>query len=208
MEDDMTAPARAFSGNMEAGEFLKFMRTRPKEERWQLIEGVAVMMNPPTLVHQLVALNFRDLIKEALARKGLDLIVLVESGVRVRGVTKFRPRPDVIVIPEITGDEIYADRFLLAAEVLSPSNTKSLIARKVRLYKEHPDNLYSLVIDSKRVWLQIYSRLRNWEPVTLDDPADVLELPKFGLRCAVGELYRQTPFDPARTVGKRHGSTR
>ena len=38
-EDDMAAPARAFSGNMQAGEFLKFLKNRPKEERWQLIEG-------------------------------------------------------------------------------------------------------------------------------------------------------------------------
>jgi hypothetical protein len=77
MEDDMAAPARALTGNMEASEFLKFMRTRPKEERWQLVAGVAVMTNPPTLVHQVIALNLRDLLKEALDRKGRDLLVVI-----------------------------------------------------------------------------------------------------------------------------------
>jgi len=198
----MAAPARAFSGNMQAGEFLKFLKTRPKEERWQLIEGVAVMMNPPTLVHQVIALNLRDLLKAALERKGLDLLVVNESGVRVPGVTHFLPRPDVIVIPGIADYQVYAERFLLAAEVLSPSNTKSLIAQKVRRYKEHPDNLHCLVIDSRRAWMQIHPRLRDWEPVMLDDPAAVVELPEFALRCTVGDLYRHTPLDPGRSAGR------
>jgi hypothetical protein len=62
---------------MQAGEFLKFLKSRPKEERWQLVAGVAVMTNPPTLVHQVIALNLRDLLKEALDRKGRDLLVVI-----------------------------------------------------------------------------------------------------------------------------------
>jgi Uma2 family endonuclease len=202
MSARMAAPARALSGNMQAGEFLKFVKTRPKEERWQLIEGVAVMMNPPTLAHQVIALNLRDLLKGALERKGLDLIVVNECGVRVPGVTHFLPRPDVIVIPGIADYQVYAARFLLAAEVLSPSNTKTLIAQKIRRYKEHPDNLYCLVIDSRRAWMQIHSRLRDWEPVTLDDAAGVIELPEFALHCTVGDLYRHTPLDPRPSLGR------
>jgi Uma2 family endonuclease len=201
-EDDMAASACNFSGNMQAGEFLKFLKTRPKEERWQLVGGIAVMMNPPTLVHQVIALNLRDLLKEALERKGLDLLVVNESGVKVPGVTHFLPRPDVIVIPGIADYQVYAERFLLAAEALSPSNTKSLIAQKVRRYKEHPDNLCCLVIDSRRAWMQIYPRLRDWEPVTLDDPVDIVELPEFALRFTVGDLYRHTPLDPRRSAGR------
>jgi Uma2 family endonuclease len=196
----MAAPARAFSGSMQAGEFLTFLKGRPKEERWQLVEGVAVMMNPPTLAHQVIALNLRDLLKEGLVRKGLDLLVVNESGVKVPGVTHFMPRPDVIVIPGIADYQVFAERFLLAAEVLSPSNTKSLIAQKLRRYKEHPDNLCCLVIDSRRTWMQIHRRSRDWEPVTLDSPADVLDLPEFALRCAIGDLYRHTPLDPGRSA--------
>ena len=91
----MATTARALPGNMQAGEFLKFLKFRPNEERWQLIEGVAIMMNPPKLVHQLIALNLRDLLMQAMGRKGLDLFVLHESGVCVPGATHFRPRPDL-----------------------------------------------------------------------------------------------------------------
>jgi Uma2 family endonuclease len=103
---------------------------------------------------------------------------------------------------------VYAERFLLAADVLSPSNTKSPIAQKVRRYKEHPNNLYCLVIDSRRAWMQIRSRSGGWEPVTLGDPAGVVELPEFALRCTVGDLYRHTPLDPRRSAGRNQVRSR
>ena len=198
----MAAPAQAFPGDMQIGEFLAFVKHRPKEEYWQLVEGIAIMMNPPTMAHQMIALNLRDLLNEGLGAQELDVFVVNEVGVRVRGVTKFLPRPDLVIVPGIAGYQLYADRFLLVAEVLSPSNTKSLIAQKVRRYKQHPDNLYCLVIDSRRTWLQLHSRRSDWGLVTLDDPADILELPEFGLRCTVVELYRRTPLDPERPLGK------
>jgi hypothetical protein len=83
-----------------------------------------------------------------------------------------------------------------------PQNTKSLIGQKLRRYKQHPDNLYCLVIDSRKSWVQLHARPNNWQPVTLDDPEAVLHLPDFGLRCTVGDLYRHTPLDPARSASR------
>jgi Uma2 family endonuclease len=202
-EDCMPAPARTLSGDMLINEFLGFLKHRPKEEYWQLVEGVAVMMNPPTMAHQVIALNLRDLLKEALRVQELDVLVINEIGVRVTGVTDFLPRPDLVVVPGIASYQVYADRFLLVAEVLSPSNTKSFIAQKVRRYKQHPDNLYCLVIDSRRAWLQMHARRTDWEPITLNNPASTLEMPEFGLRCSLGDLYRHTPLDPAQSAGGR-----
>ena len=51
----VTAPARPYSGTMDLDEFMAFLEMRPKEERWDLIEGVAVMMAPPSLAHQWIA---------------------------------------------------------------------------------------------------------------------------------------------------------
>jgi len=167
-------------GNMQAGEFLRFLKSRPKEERWQLVEGLAIRMNPPRMRHQQISLNLRDLLKDALERQGRrDLLVMTEIGVRVRGVSNFLPRPDVVVVPGIAGDEVYAERFHLVAEVLSPSNSKSLIAQKLQLYKGHPDNFCCLVIDSRRAWMEIHARAKKWKPVEFDDLDGVFELPEF-----------------------------
>ena len=44
-------------GKFSVEEFFALMESRPEEERWQLIDGVAMMMPPPTLVHQRIASN-------------------------------------------------------------------------------------------------------------------------------------------------------
>jgi Uma2 family endonuclease len=198
----MAAPAYAQSGAITAGEFLKFLKFRPNEERWQLIEGVAKMMTPPTYVHQVIAFNLNYLLLGALERKGLNLLAVSDAGVRLRSVSDFLPRPDVVVVPGIAEYRSYAERFLLVAEVLSPSNTKSLIARKLRFYKSHPNNLYCLVIDSRRTWIEVHARANAWKPFSLERPSEVFELPEFGLRCTLGDLYRRTPLDPAKSTGK------
>jgi len=103
-----------------------------------------MMMTPPTYVHQVIGLNLNYLLLEALERKGLELLVVNDGGVRMRSMPDYLPRPDVVVVPGIAEYRSYAERFLLVAEVLSPSNTKSLIARKLRFYKSHVHNLYCL----------------------------------------------------------------
>ena len=42
----VNAPARPRAGTMDIEEFMAFIAPRPKEERWHLIEGIAVMMTP------------------------------------------------------------------------------------------------------------------------------------------------------------------
>src|SRR5262245_35811296 len=133
----MSAPAHAQSGDLTAGEFLKFLKFRPYEERWQLVEGMAILMKPHTLVHQVIALNLCDILTTAFERKGLDMLAVSDGGVHMRSMPDFLPRPDVVVVPGIAEYRSYAERFLLVAEVLSPSNAKSLIARKLRFYKSH-----------------------------------------------------------------------
>ena len=54
----MTArPKLAPEQQMTIEEFLAFTDTRPEEERWELIEGVAVMNPSPIDYHQIVVTN-------------------------------------------------------------------------------------------------------------------------------------------------------
>ncbi len=65
-------------------------------------------------------------------------------------------------------------------------------------YGEAPSNLYAVVIDPEKYMVEIYARTRKWEPVVLERPEDVIEMPEFGLRCAVADIYVGTPLDPRR----------
>jgi Uma2 family endonuclease len=201
--NEMTVNAPSpLSHTMNVDEFMAFMETRPKGEHWDLIEGVAVMMAPAGLVHQQVASNFRDPLNAAFAAKNLDLYAFGDIGVRIPGVLDFQPEPDVTVVPGMR-DAYYVEHFWLAAEVLSPSNTRKLIDMKLRLFCGAPDNLYAVVIEPRKFWVEIYAKRCAWEPVILKHADEVIEMPEFGLRCQVADLYRRTPLDP-RWPGSGH----
>ena len=189
----VNAPA-PLSGSMDVDEFMAFMETRPKGEHWDLIEGVAVMMAPASYAHQRIARNLCELLNGAFAARRLDLFAYFDVGVRSPGVRNFQPQPDVAVVPGVAGFDYYSERFQLAAEVLSPSNTRVEIDLKLRRYREAPDNLYAVVIDPREFIVEIYSKSRKWEQAVFTSPDDPIEMPEFGLRCAVADLYRGTPL--------------
>ena len=192
----VNVPARPHSGTMDVDEFMSFLETRPKEERWHLIEGIAVMMAPPSLAHQRIALNLYDLLNRALAAQSRDLYVYHEIAIRLPGVLNFQPEPDVVVTADRAGYELYAQDLRLVAEVLSPSNTHTEIDMKLHRYREAPGNLYAMVIEARELLVEICAKNRNWQPLMLRQADDPIEMPEFGLRCSVGDLYRETPLDP------------
>jgi Uma2 family endonuclease len=190
----VNAPA-PLSGTMDVDEFMAFMETRPKGEHWDLIDGVAVMMAPASYAHQRIASNLRDLLNRAFAARCIDLYAYSDVGVRSPGVRNFQPEPDVAVVPGVAGFDYYSERFQLVAEVLSPSNTREEIDLKLRRYREAPDNLYVVVIEPREFMVEIYAKSCKWRPAVLTRPDDAIEMPEFGLRCVVADLYRGTPLD-------------
>ena len=196
----VNAPARPFSGTMDVDEFTAFYETRPKGEHWQLIEGVAVMMAPPSYVHQRITRNFCELLNSAFAAQELDLFAYFSAGVRNPGIRDYQPEPDVVAVPGVATHDIYSERFRLAAEVLSPTNTRTEIDLKLRLYREAPGNLYAVVIEPGEVQVDIHAQRAGWRPAILTDPDDLIEMPEFGLSCRVIDLYRGTPLAPQRAT--------
>ena len=197
----VNAPARPYAGTMDVDEFMAFLEIRPKEERWHLIEGTAVMMAPPSLAHQRIALNLCELLNRAFAAQGHALYAYHEIAIRVPGVLNFQPEPDVVVAQGTAGYELYAEDFRLVAEILSPSNTRTEIELKLRRYREARGNLYAVVIDPRKLLVEVYAKNCNWEPMMLRQRDDPIEMPEFGLRCCVGDLYRGTPLDPHSRAG-------
>jgi Uma2 family endonuclease len=186
---------------MDVDDFMAFYETRPDNERWQLIEGVAVMMAPSTFAHQRIAYNLCELLNRAFSTRRLDLFAYPRAGVRNPGVRNFQPEPDVVVIPGVSGYHLYSELFQLAAEVLSPTNTRTEIDVKLRLYREAPDNLYAVVIEPREFLVEIYARSHSWEPAVLRQADDTIDMPEFGMRCRVADLYRGTPLDPRHRGG-------
>ena len=84
------------------------------------------------------------------------------------------------------------------AEVLSPTNTRTEIDLKLRRYREAPDNLYVVIIEPRELSVEVYAKRNEWRPTVLRNSDDAIDMPEFGLRCQIADLYRGTPLDPQR----------
>jgi Uma2 family endonuclease len=192
----VNSSAQPLSGTMDVDAFMAFLETRSNGEHWELIDGVAVMMAPASPAHQLIAYNFCSLLNGAFAAKGLALFACNDVGIRNIGLRNFQPEPDVVVLAGVAGYDLYSVGYRLAAEILSPSNTRREIDLKLGRYREAPDNLYAAVIEPREFLVEIYARNRNWQAMRRTRADDPIEMPEFGLTCRVGDLYRGTPLDP------------
>lgn len=182
-------------GKFTVEEYLAFIEARPEDERWQLIDGVAMMMPPPTVPHQVIAANLAFELNALFREQRRKLLAVQEVGLMVPKVASFRARADMAVLDKPFNFKVpYADRFYLVTEVLSDSNTDKDIAAKRRRYIQHPQNLYFLLIEQDEVSMEVRARATGWEPAKLKGFDAVLELPEWGFRKPLAALYDGTPL--------------
>jgi|RhiMethySRZTD1v2_1073278.scaffolds.fasta_scaffold336709_2 Uma2 family endonuclease len=186
---------------LSIADFRAFAATRPDEEHWELIDGAAMMMAPPTKAHQRIASNLERLLNDALQRSNPSLAAYQRVGLNLAPVSKdYDPEPDVVVIEaDDSTDERYADRFYLVAEIVSASDRKKL-GLKRRIYKLHKTCTCILAIRQDRYEVRVDQRTdAGWGEVLLQRPNDVLVLADFGVRCTLADLYSGTPLNPRRS---------
>lgn len=204
----MPAALAARLRRMSPGEFWSFYETRPEEERWELYDGVPVMMMTPVFpVHNRIGSNLERLLNDALAEHDPSRIAYQRLGVELPDVGDYRPEPDVSVIDyELPPNDRYPTRAYLLAEIVSstdrervPGTRETRIAAKRRIYRQHAACDAVLTIEQDRIEVLVETRTPDgWTARTLTKAEDELALPTFGLRCQVGDLYRNTPLGSRR----------
>ena len=180
--------------------FRRFVEDRPDEEHWQLIDGVAVMMAPPTLAHQRMASNLQRLLHDALERHNPAMTAYQRGGVELGPpVPDYDPEPDVLVVDadaSLDPNKRYADRFYLAAEIVSESD-RVYVEKKRDIYKLHEPCVGVLIVQQDRVDVRLDLRTDSgWSEQVLTALDDQLVVADFGLRCKVADLYRGTALQP------------
>ncbi len=180
--------------------FRGFLEGRPDEEHWELIDGVAVMMAPPTLVHQWIASNLQRILYDALESFAPTLAVYQRAGINLGpSIEYYDPEPDVVVIDADANQDPnrrYADRFYLAAEIVSTSD-RTYVESKRGVYKQHETCKCILTVQQDRFEVRVDLRTSaGWQEQLLTKPDDLLALPEFGLRCKLSDLYRGTALQP------------
>lgn len=150
----MASTAQVPLPRMSRTQFRAFIEDKPDNERWELIDGIPVMMAPPTLAHQVIAGNLQRLLSDALDRHNPDLIVLQRSGTEIGpDAGDYDPEPDILVIDADASEEPgkrYADRFYLAAEIVSASDS-AFVQKKREVYKLHATCTCILIVEQDRI---------------------------------------------------------
>jgi Uma2 family endonuclease len=205
-EHDMAGIARRNPPRLSVELFRAFYATRPDEEQWQLIDGVAVMMTPPTPAHQRIASNLERLLNDALEGADPTLTAYQRLGVEIApAVEHYDPEPDVLIVDADVGlepDKRYMDRFYLAAEIVSASD-RAWAEKKRDIYKLHETCKCVLTVQQDRFDVSVDQRTdAGCKRRILTKPDDLLVLPEFGLRCKISDVYRGTPLQP-RQAAKR-----
>jgi Uma2 family endonuclease len=198
------AISETFAGRMSGSEFRAFQERRPDRERWELVAGVPMMMTPPTITHNRIASNLERLLNSALDLHDSSRIAVQRPGIEL-GSGDYRPEPDVGVIDANYGEnQRFVERAYLLAEIVSGSDDVPVpgtqerwidVKREIYLAREPCEAL--LIVQQGRIEAQVDIKTESgWTTAKMSGPSAELNLPKFGLKCSLGELYKGTPHQP------------
>lgn len=189
-------------GEMPAGRiritmehFLALTHDRPDKEKWELIDGVPIMMAPPSLVHQRISKNIERMLDARLLVSKPEWQADREIGVLLPDDERYSPEPDVTVIDaDVELGQIYATRFYFVAEVLSNSDKQWMRELKITYYQSYPACVGILFVRQDRIEADLHVRAEGWTVRTLVVRADRIEIPVIGDIGRLEELYKSTPL--------------
>jgi Uma2 family endonuclease len=180
---------------MELAAFHAFRDAQTGREKWELIDGVAVMMPPPLLVHQRISGNLERMLNACLAINQPMWRADREIGLLVPEEDTYNPEPDVTVIDlDVEMGQLYAARFYFVAEVLSASDKDWVLSAKLSYYQRHDNCLSVLFIRQDRIAADFYRRSDGWVKAELLDPTAQIEIPGIGPIGSLSDLYQYTPL--------------
>ena len=134
---------------MTVDEFLSW--AEGKEGRWELHDGVPVMMSPERVTHNLTKLSVAIGLRDAMRVAGLPCRVFTDGmAIRADARTTYEPDASVVGGPQAPPDAIEIDNPVIVVEVLSPSTAATDHGRKLSGYFSLPSVQHYLILDPDR----------------------------------------------------------
>jgi Uma2 family endonuclease len=160
---------------------------------WEFIDGVPKLMAPGSIAHTLIKSNAGRALGNALAETGCR--ALVDGAiVEVEGSSLI---PDVVVTcSELDFTTPRVDDPIIIVEVLSPSNEKDDIGRKLALYLKVSSLRHYLVIHQDRRLIVHHQRRDDLDGAFLTTiaPPDPLRLEPPGIDISLAAIYEGVPI--------------
>ncbi|HEY1454149.1 MAG TPA: Uma2 family endonuclease [Roseiarcus sp.] len=134
---------------MTVDEFLLWAEGR--EGRWELHDGVPVMMSPERVVHNRSKFRAATALRDALSAAGSPCEVFTDGlAIRIDARMTFEPDASVVCGPRRSDDAIVVNDPVVVVEVLSPSTAAIDHGRKLSGYFSLPSVEHYLILDPDR----------------------------------------------------------
>jgi Uma2 family endonuclease len=135
--------------HMTSDEFLLWAEGR--EGRWELHDGVPVMMSPEQAAHIRAKFSAAKALDGALATSSLSCEVFTDGlTIRIDARTAFEPDASVVCGPHRSDDTVAVDDPIIVVEVLSPTTAAVDHGRKLSGYFSLPSVHHYLILDPER----------------------------------------------------------
>ena len=179
---------------MTVEDFLAFAEARPDGERWELIEGIAVMNAAPTQWHQRISINIASALDAVKLASNASWIANLGVGTRVPNSPNSLLQPDVYVQAGVTQATSATDDALVIFEVLSKSNTKADRAWRKQVYSSVPNCEHYVTVSTKTAEITRHDRAAGWDGTTITGLDATLTLAAIKADLALRDVYRWTPI--------------
>ena len=173
---------------MTSDEFL--LGAEGRDGRWELHDGVQVMMSPERLAHIRTKKHVVFALDDALGRAGLPCEAFADGvAVKIDARTIFEPDASVVCGPRKEDDAIVVSDPVVVVEVLSPNTAAIDHGRKLSGYFSLPSVEHYLILDPERRVVIHHKRGQSEaiETRVLSDGVAKLDPP--GFEVSVGALF-------------------
>ena len=154
----------AESEQMTIEEYLDFTSARPDGEKWELIEGIAILQGSATDYHQAITGNISATLRSEKRRLGATWIPLVGVGTKVPISPRSVPEPDVMVKEHPLTGRSWTDDGLVVFEIWSPSNRPTDKRWRLRVYTSVPNCQHYVTVDQDTLAVVRHDRAAGWTP--------------------------------------------
>lgn len=174
--------------------FQAFTADRPKWEKWELIDGEAIVQAAPAKRHHLIIDNVTFQLGALRRASGAHWQSMAGIGTRVSRDVHNEIIPDVMILPP--GDDLsnWTYDIWVAFEVLSPGSVRRDMVRKRAIYQRMQALTHYVVIAQDRREVTVFARAEAFSPRMLTG-SDVLEIASLGIAIPLAEIYRDIRLD-------------
>jgi Uma2 family endonuclease len=184
------------TGPMTVEEFYAFTDARPDEEKWELIDGEAILNAAPSDFHQLILKNLIIALGAEERRISASWSVIPGVGALVSETS--RPEPDVMILPKNFNRRGQPRRDTRDAsilfEIMSPSTASRDLKWKRTAYTSLPALTHYVVVAQDAVDVVLFAREAGFREQRFTSLHDIVKIPSLGISLPLSEIYYEIDF--------------